>query len=342
MNPSIRTARELLEAFSARATCVDIGAAGGLHKRVEGISPRATIIAFDADEEEVVRLNRAAGPSGNRKFIHAVVGAEGATVTLNLNKNRQSSSVCPWDRTRTDLYAKMEENADRFTTERTVELPTRGLRLLCEQNGIADIDLLKVDTEGHEFPILKEAPEDILAVEVEVTFHPLRLGTSLFDQVMSLMRGRRYLLVDVRRYFWSPDAALEIDGYANKGFVILGDALFFLDPFLPENEARFRRPGAAPRFLAMLCLYGYGAEALMVAERFRARGLMTAADAGRAAAIIRGGFRGRKRLPRLLGRAIRKGLTAIERRLDLPFAVEEGVGVHPLYRGDEMLGTGGI
>lgn len=338
MKGPIATASALLDAFDLQLTCVDIGAAGGLHKRVEGVSRRATIVAFDADEDEVKRLNAAA--TTGRRFIHAAVGAEGQKVTVHLNRNRQSSSVYPWDRARTAFFTKLEDNAARLMVERTVELSTRGLRVLCREHGLGDLDLLKVDTEGYEFPILNEAPEDILAVEVEVNFFPLRVGASQFDQVAALMRRRRYLLFDLRRYFWNADPAAGLGSYGSKGLLILGDALYLLDPFLAENHERLRRPGAALRLAALMCLYGYGAESIMSLRHLASVGVLDPAAASRAEALVADGFRGGRKLPRFIGRVLRKFLTIVEDRVELPFAVREGVGRHPLYQGDELLGTG--
>ena len=264
----VSAARALLETANSRVICLDIGSAGGFHPRLEAIRGCADLFGAEADPDECERLNACARPG--ERHINIAVGRDGERVTLELHRKRKTSSCYPTDPDRVRCFAEV----DRLTPEGQVTFITRSLDAVCEAEGIARIDYLKVDVEGHELAVLEGYSGPLLVAEIEVNFYPFRIGVPTFDIVMRYMRERGFTLMDLRRTFWSPLSARKIRNYGAKGVLIHGDALFVLDPFLPSNYPALKTREARNRYLALLCLYGYAAEALAVLDVFKVAGLV--------------------------------------------------------------------
>src|SRR2546428_274315 len=137
-------ARALLAHAGAEVVCVDVGAAGGLHPRISGLAPHARFLAFEPDHEEWTRLSASA--TAAETFVNAAVGRSGERLTLNLHRRRNTSWVYETDNRRVSHF----DAASRWETEEIDAFETRSLDEVCGEHGIAAIDYLKVDCEGHE------------------------------------------------------------------------------------------------------------------------------------------------------------------------------------------------
>jgi len=309
----------LLEDADTRLKCIDVGSAGGFHPRIESVRSHADIIGIDADPEECARLNEAA--KNGERYINAAVGREGETVELELHRKRKTSSCYKTDMERVCYFY----DADRFTEEGTLSFKTRSLDSICQYGGIEGIDYLKIDVEGLELALL---------AEIEVSFHPFRKDMPLFDEIMKHMRDRGFFLLDLRRTFWSPMRQKDLKNYAAKGVLMFGDALFVLDPFLEANHALLSTPVARARYLSLLCLYGYTAEALMVIDMLSNGKVMPVNEAKKLEEIIKnGGTRHKWKAP--VGRM----LLFLEKWVQFPVAVRSGLFVNSCYQGDGDLGN---
>jgi len=181
--------------------------------------------------------------------------------------------------------------------------------------------------------VLEGYSRSFLLAEVEVYFHPFRKGATSFDEIMNHMRRRGYALIDLRRNFWSPNRTDELRNYGAKGFLMHGDALFCLDPFLKENHSIFNNSGAISRYLALLCLYGYTVEALMCIDLFRNEGLMPGNDAAIIEKIIL------KYKHRKFGLRLGRVLLFFDKRFAMPVAVKSGLFMSRFYQADGDLGN---
>lgn len=117
-----------------------------------------------------------------------------------------------------------------------------------------DADILSLNTEGTEFEILEGSSETIkthlLALEVEVSFIPLRLNQKLFHEIFSQMQSLNFTLFDLQRYYWQREGA-PLGQYA--GQLVFGNALFFRSPENLQNLSEEK----IKKYVQLLVLYGY-------------------------------------------------------------------------------------
>ena len=328
MNMYADIAIKLLRNANARPVCVDVGSAGGFHPRMGAIRSVVDIIGFDADTDECARLN-SAGRKGER-HINAAIGRENERIVLELHNKRKTSSCYKTDMDRVSCFHDVE----RFKPEGEISFTTHSLDVVCASEGINRIDYIKIDVEGHELAVLEGCAKAFLLAEIEVYFHPFRKGACSFDQIMLHMRERGYILMDLRRAFWSPNSTGAVRNYGAKGILMFGDALFCLDPFLAANHYALNTKEDRARYLALLSLYGYTAEALMFIEVFKDKGLMPTDEAEIfKGIIIRGSVR--HKLKVRFGRI----MLFVEKWIQLPIAVRSGLFLSEDYQGDGELGN---
>lgn len=321
-------ARALLEYGQTRPVCIDVGSAGGFHPRLESIRSSIDIIGFDADPEECARLNAVA--RHGERHINAAIGRDDEEVVLELHIKRKTSSCYKTDLGRIGYF----DDAQRYSPDGEITFKTRSLDNVCSSEGISRIDYIKADVEGHELAVLEGYTGQFLLAEVEVTFHPFRKGICLFDQIMHHMRERGFILIDLRRTYWSPNRVSDVRDYGAKGLIMFGDALFCLDPFLKENHSALSTMDARARYLALLSLHGYTAEALMSIDVFKETGLVLPDEAQAFEKIILRDSYKRKIKPRL-GRI----MMWLEKWIQWPVSVRTGFFLGKHYQGDGDLGN---
>jgi len=328
MDMYISIAKELLKSAHTRSVCIDVGSAGGFHPRLESIRSNMDVIGFEADSEECARLN-AVAKHGDR-HINAAIGRDNEKVVLEFHNKRKTSSCYKTDMNRVRYF----HDAGRFTPDGEISFTTRSLDTVCASEGISRIDYVKIDVEGHELAVLEGYTGAFLLAEIEVYFHPFRKGACFFDQIMHHMRERGFILLDLRRSYWSPNRVNEIRNYGAKGLPMFGDALFVLDPFLETNYPVLSTMDARARYLSLLSLYGYTAEALMVIDVLKDKKMMPFNEAETFENIIKKGSIRRKfklRLGRLM--------LFIEKWIQLPVSVRSGLFLSKYYQSDGELGN---
>ena len=121
--------------------------------------------------------------------------------------------------------------------------------------------------------------------------------------------------------------------YGAKGILMHGDALFCLDPFLEINHTVLSTLDARARYLALLSLYGYTAEALMFIDVLKGVKLMPPDEAEAFRKIIKNAVR--RKLKVRLGRV----MLFIEKWIQLPVSVRSGLFLSEHYQGDGELGN---
>lgn len=189
--------------------------------------------------------------------------------------------------------------------------------------------------EGHELAVLEGYRGSLLGAEIEVNFHPFRRDVPLFDEVMAHMRQRGFMLVDLRRTFWTPRHVTDIRNFSAKGFLVHGDALFVVDPFVPVNYDVLATSDARARYLALLCVYGYAAEAMMAIDALEESNIMPSVEAAARREAVATAARRRKLPTPRIGRI----LLVLERMMGWPVAVAGGLFMSMFSQSDRQLGN---
>lgn len=123
---------------------------------------------------------------------------------------------------------------DTVRTMKEVQLPTTALdAVVLERNEAPGPDFLSIDTQGSELNILIGASRlletTILAVHVEVEFHPLYEGQPLFGDIYQFLAKYNFDLVDIQLF----SKLLPLrgkHGFRGEGYTAHGEALFLKRP----------------------------------------------------------------------------------------------------------------
>jgi FkbM family methyltransferase len=128
-------------------------------EHLRGAFPSATIISFEPVPAIFAALKRATSHDNGVECIQAAVGAEAGTAEMTAVEHTGHNTL----------------NTSARPDAPTVSVPVITLDEFCRQRGISKIDLLKIDTEGYEVPVLEGAREflssrSIRAILVECEF----------------------------------------------------------------------------------------------------------------------------------------------------------------------------
>ena len=174
-------------------TVMDVGCRWGFADAWASLGSRATVIGFDPDAAECERLRANYSGPCDVRFVPVALGATQGRAPLFVTEDPACSSLFEPDPV---LTATMPELAvARFARTTEVELTT--LDSSATQLGVAEVDFLKLDTQGAELMVLQGAEASLRstrALEVEVEFNPIYRGQPLFGDIDAHLRARGFVL----------------------------------------------------------------------------------------------------------------------------------------------------
>lgn len=199
----------------------DVGARGSAPEELAPFYAHMVYQAFDADQEECDRLNGQVHPYLKFNAFPYYIGKDEKSMVFNLYKRAgESSSYKPGQRFK-DVFG-----GDSFAVDREVEVASSSLNAVYSKESITLPDLLKLDTQGSELEILKNAEsiiDNACLVEVEVEFLEMYEGQPLFHDVLKFMAGKGFDLLYLNRVFGQRSKIFKGE---SRGQLIFGDALF--------------------------------------------------------------------------------------------------------------------
>lgn len=203
---------------------IDVGVSGGIPYLWKCAEKYLRVVGFEPDIRAFEELKKMGG--GTQKFINIALYSSDGTVTFNLTKKQQCSSIF----TPNLSFLEQFPDAQRCEVIGSVDVKARRLsRELLFNEDIHDADFLKVDTQGEDLHVLKGAAEIldnfIFGVNVEVEFIPIYKDQPLFPDVDIFLRDRGFQLFDMKRYYWK--RKIGMDAWNIKGQLVFADALYF-------------------------------------------------------------------------------------------------------------------
>lgn len=181
--------------------CLDIGAAGGAHLMVMArrAGRRGRVLGVEARPRSAVALSllTALVPGGARPRIHQVALADDAgvlTLRIPLVPTRAHLPGTATDRLEAAAFAGLPAT--------TVTVPSMRLDDLIAREGLAHVDVVKLDVEGAESAVLAGAPyllheqRPVFVIEAD-DLHQRRFDTTAADLVAGVVaagyRAHRFL-----------------------------------------------------------------------------------------------------------------------------------------------------
>ena len=239
-------------------TFVDVGSAGGLHKRWRPFEPVLSAVLFEPRE--------GGSPSGTlgrgkSRTYPVALGDRAGEVDLHITQLANMSSFLKPDAEVFGRYRKKGADARVVATEK---VPVERFDALAEADGIRP-DVLKVDTQGSELLVLQGAEQSlssVLVAEIEVSFFRRYVGQPVFAEIEAWMNERGFELVELhklKRYRAANSLGIRqpvLGGAQRSGRVAYGDAIFMRSP--DAILAAARKDGGASVLKAMVALFAYG------------------------------------------------------------------------------------
>ncbi len=260
-------------------TLVDIGAMGGVPQKWNLLRPGMKVIAFEPDRREFAKLQN----SSNITYYNCALYKQSKDLKYYVTRGHGKSSFYPPD----ERIVSQFEDQQRFAIVKEEVLPceqVKSLDCVLEENSIADMDFIKLDTQGSELPILeggqKKVIPNIFGINVEIEFIQIYKDQPLFRDVDQFMDQNGFQLMDLRRAYWKRKDYYD---YIGKGQLVFGDALYFkkIDTLIQELSKSDNHAYAVAKIYKsiLICfIYRLFDYAVAVARASRELNLLSASD----------------------------------------------------------------
>jgi FkbM family methyltransferase len=237
---------------------VDVGVSGGFKKIWEPMKQYLKVVGFEPDERALECL------SGDHDcmsevYLGKALFREKGEQNFYMTRKQQVSSIYKPNRQILDYYS----NPERFDIMKKVSLSCDTMDNQLAQNGISNVDFIKLDTQGSELDILQGAEvtldqSGVFGVEVEVEFQELYENQPLFPEVDTFMRKKGFQLFDIRPCYWTRFGERSFPG--NKGQVVFCDAIYFksieaIDSMLAAYDDATQRKAKVLRMIPICLAY---------------------------------------------------------------------------------------
>lgn len=251
---------------------VDVGARGGIDQRWKPFKNQFQSILFEADEAAYQELLAMAESDYTLKPIFAALHNSPGPIQFHITRKAETSSVLPPNREFLDRFP----DSSRFDIVRTLSLEATTLDLALRENGIKDIDFLKIDAQGITLQILeggRQSLESAYGVELEAEFIPMYQGQALFNQVDGLMQSYGFQLFDINRFYWKRSNG-GMKG-RRRGQLVFGDALYLRSPEEFMKRIADNAKGKVVKATLASLAYGYPDLAIAIWDQAMEKSIVT-------------------------------------------------------------------
>lgn len=265
------------ELQSVGVNLIDIGSSGSLDAKWASIKGLINLVGFDPNQEECERQNKLPSPYKHSKFLPYAVHGKDGVETLYKTRSIYCYSLLKPNKEWLDRFAFHE----LFDVQGEEPIPVRAIHKIEELNGFSP-DVIKIDVQGLELPILSDAGqllESAFYVETETGFTENYVGETTFSQLDGFMQANGFLMFDINvnhrisrnnKFKESPTGMEQI---------LWAEAVWLKDYIGLEKQGRFDTQSFSKqkvKKVLLLCAlqqcYDYGLE---LAEFFYRKGLLS-------------------------------------------------------------------
>lgn len=231
-------------------------------------SKRVRLYGFEPDEREVAELNRIAPERGlDYRYYAAGLWSRPTRLAFYENKSPGGGSFYPQNMALTDRwkFANTEKKflaRDIFYPTGTSEWTLTSISHWAGENGIRDIDFMKLNVQGAELEILAgcgELLDQVIGLMVEVSFVESYKDRPFFSDIDSFLRSRQFSFFDLIGHHYigrtrSPITAHHAPGlYPLWGQLIEGHGVYFKDPIDLERRGHRIDGLSLSKLLKLVC-----------------------------------------------------------------------------------------
>lgn len=163
------------------------------------------IVLVEALPALASQLKREFGNRPECAVVAAALSDQTGTASFEVNEFDYSSSLLKIDPRNSTWFGRSLKVAD------TIRVPTLSLRDLLDQQGLKELDLLKLDLQGAERLVLTGGESVLPRIRViysEVLFEPMYSGCWLFWDIHDFLSHRGFKLCGLANVVHAPDGDL--------------------------------------------------------------------------------------------------------------------------------------
>lgn len=242
---------------------VDIGASGGLNEPWQRLDNHLCVIGFEPHSTSVLRITTQQDKTRQDKTKFLQVGLSDKQGVGNFYRTREPN-VSSLLRPNWPFLSKFSPATKAFEVLQTLPLHFDTLDHQLEEQKVADVDFVKLDTQGSELLVLEGArntiTNSVFGLEVEVSFVERYCDQPHFSDVDQFLRRLGFCLFDLNPHYWKRTTG-RLYGH-RKGQLIYAEALFFR-----ATEEFYQLLGRVPdhdfkkskvlKAISICLLYGY-------------------------------------------------------------------------------------
>jgi FkbM family methyltransferase len=257
---------------------VDVGARSGVQAIWVKARYPVLVLGFEPDAEECDALNARSSDASDRAVLARYFPwalAEGRSKrSLYLYKDRRLSSFyLPNEALLSQFPIPLLLSEGAFSVDAKVDLDCISLDEFCQQEKVAAVDFIKLDTQGSELEILRGGDkilDRVFGIAVEVEFSPLYAGQPLFGDIDAYLTSKGFSLFDLNRHWWKRTTEHSIE---SRGQVMFADAIYLRDPALSSSPSYWDNlqsdSSGIERIVALSSVLGYSDFALALLNHFK-------------------------------------------------------------------------
>jgi len=179
----------------------------------------AMIYSFEPYKESYCILKKNVEPYMNIKVFNTALGDKNDKVKFHINKFSGTNSILPTHHLGSKIWG--EELLD---TLEVINVESVTIDDFMERNGIQKIDILKIDTQGTEYDVIKGASNSISkgaikTIYMEIITMPTYQDQKHFDEILQFLRIKGFRLFNIYNY-----------SHSKEGYLRQVDAIFLYSP----------------------------------------------------------------------------------------------------------------
>lgn len=177
-------------------TVFDIGAYhGDFTSQVLSLNANLSVHVFEPFKESFQIIQNKFDNKSNVKINHAAVSEVSGHAQLNVNSFKETNSLLESG----SVSGTIDLMIQNQSTEPVVVV---NLDEYCRENNIESVDLIKIDTQGNSYNVLKGlttllSNKRVKYLYVEAEFVEIYKNEKLFSEIELLMRGYGYSIVNL-------------------------------------------------------------------------------------------------------------------------------------------------
>lgn len=210
---------------------------------------------FDADETCIDQIKE---KMPNSEVLNFCIGKNNQPNRFYLNYDPYTSSLYKFNKKYKNFYHKNGSYdylyGKVFESKKILKTKTTSLDFLVKKKLICPPDYLSIDTQGSEFDILEGSKnilkKNILAVNTEVSFSELYIGSKLFFNLDKFMKNKGFYLANIKLINLG---VLRIpEAFRGKGIPLQAEAIYF-----KKKDEIFKNKSKLKKLAYIAICHGY-------------------------------------------------------------------------------------